>query len=132
MEFPQDCQYTKDHEWVRREGDEVVIGVTDYAQQALGDVVFVELPGEGDALKQAEPFGSVEAVKAVADLFSPVKGEVSSVNNALEDNPGLVNESPYGDGWMIRAKIAEDTKWNLLMDASAYQDLVKELEGESG
>ena len=129
MEFPEGCYYTKDHEWVRREGDEVIIGITDYAQQALGDIVFVELPGDGDELRQGDPFGSVEAIKAVADLFSPVLGSVTAVNSALEDNPGLVNASPYGDGWIIRAKADESTVWEDLLDASAYQELVKGLEG---
>jgi glycine cleavage system H protein len=129
MEFPEGCYYTKDHEWVRREGDEVVIGITDYAQQALGDIVFVELPDDGSELRQGDPFGSVEAVKAVADLFSPVLGTVTAVNGSLEDNPGLVNASPYGDGWIIRAKADAATQWDELLDAAAYQELVKGLEG---
>ncbi|MBU1701188.1 MAG: glycine cleavage system protein GcvH [Candidatus Eisenbacteria bacterium] len=129
MEFPEGFYYTKDHEWVRKEGDEVVIGITDYAQQALGDIVFVELPADGGDLRQGDPFGSVEAVKAVADLFSPIVGSVTAVNLDLEDNPGLVNASPYGDGWIIRAKVDEATHWDELLDVLAYQELVKGLEG---
>jgi glycine cleavage system H protein len=130
MEFPEDCLYSEEHEWVRKDGDEVIIGITDYAQQALGDIVFVELPSEGDALKQMEPFGSVEAVKAVADLYSPVAGTVTKVNEALQENPALVNSSPYGDGWMIRAKVSEETDWDRLMDAAAYRKLVEEKEAQ--
>jgi len=131
MEFPSDVLYTKEHEWVRRDGGTVVVGITDYAQQALGDIVFVELPVAGADLRQMEAFGSVEAVKAVADLFCPVEGVVTQVNETLSDNPGLVNSSPYGDGWMIRVKSSEATDWGSLMDAAAYESLVRDLEGES-
>jgi glycine cleavage system H protein len=129
MEFPSELLYSKEHEWVRRDGEEVTIGITDYAQQALGDIVFVDLPSEGFALTQMQPFGSIEAVKSVNDLYSPVAGSVTAVNEDLGDNPGLVNTSPYGEGWMLRAKTSEETDWGGLMDASAYEAMVKELEG---
>lgn len=129
MEFPDGLRYTKDHEWMRIEGDEVVFGVTDYAQDQLGDIVFVELPEPGAELTAEEPFGSVEAVKAVADLNSPVSGEVVAINEALNDDPSLVNSAPYGDGWMIRAKASDATEFENLMDATAYAKLVAELGG---
>ena len=103
---PQDCRYTKDHEWVRREGEEALIGITDFAQGQLGDIVFVELPAVGRSLNQGGVFGSVEAVKAVSDLYSPVSGEVTAVNPAIGGDPSVVNRAPYGDGWMIRARFS--------------------------
>ena len=129
MEFPEGLRYTQDHEWMRIEGDEIVFGVTDYAQDQLGDIVFVELPEPGAELTSDEPFGSVEAVKAVADLNSPVTGEVIAVNEALNDDPSLVNSSPYGDGWMVRAKASDPAEFEKLMDAAAYAKLVAELGG---
>jgi glycine cleavage system H protein len=128
MEFAKDCRYTKEHEWVRVEGKEVRIGITDYAQSALGDIVFVELPKAGQKLGQMQPFGSVEAVKAVSDLFSPISGEVLESNAALGDDPTLANRSPFGDGWMIRASLANASELDTLMDAAAYEKLVSELE----
>src|SRR5512140_3314345 len=107
MNIPKDCRYTKEHEWVRVDGNAVEVGITDYAQSALGDIVFVELPKVGQRLSQMQPFGSVEAVKAVSDLFSPITGEVTEINGAIGDDPTLVNGSPYGDGWMIRARLAD-------------------------
>jgi glycine cleavage system H protein len=129
MNIPKDCRYTKEHEWVRVEGDVAVIGITDYAQSALGDIVFVELPKVGLKLVAEQPFGSVEAVKAVSDLFSPVNGEVAAVNAALGADPTVVNKSPYGDGWMVKAKISESAQLNGLLSPADYGTLVAGLEG---
>ena len=131
MEFPQDLRYTEEHEWVRSEGDEVVFGITDWAQDQLGDIVYVELPEVGAALTQAEPFGSVEAVKAVADLFAPVSGEVLAVNEAINDDPVVVNSSPYGNGWMVRARISDPSELDNLLDVASYKKLVEESGGEA-
>ena len=123
---PSDLRYTKDHEWVRVDGDEAVVGITDYATNQLGDIVFVELPDVGRTLSQAATFGVVESVKAVSDLFSPVSGEVTSGNDALAAAPELVNSDPYGDGWMIRLKLANPTEVDELLDAAAYDALIAE------
>jgi len=123
---PTDLHYTKDHEWVRVDGDEAVVGITDYATNQLGDIVFVELPDVGRTLSQAATFGVVESVKAVSDLFSPVSGEVTSGNDALAAAPELVNSDPYGDGWMIRLKLANPTEVDELLDAAAYDALIAE------
>jgi len=123
---PTDLRYTKDHEWVRVDGDEAVVGITDYAANQLGDIVFVELPDVGRTLSQAATFGVVESVKAVSDLFSPVSGEVTSGNDALAAAPELVNSDPYGDGWMIRLKLADPTEVDELLDAAAYDALIAE------
>jgi len=127
MEFPEGLRYTRDHEWARGEKGEVVVGVTDYAQDQLGDVVYVELPAVGASVTGGEPFGSIEAVKAVADLNSPLSGEVVAVNDALADDPGLINRSCYGDGWMIRLKPSNQGELAQLLDAAAYRKLVEEL-----
>jgi glycine cleavage system H protein len=121
MNIPENLRYTKDHEWVRVEGDTGTIGVTDFAQGELGDVVFVELPQTGRTLKSHETFGTVEAVKAVADLFAPVSGTVTAVNEALAATPEIVNKDPYGAGWMIRVQLADPKELDGLMDAQAYQ-----------
>ncbi len=131
MEFPKDLRYTKDHEWMRSEGEEVVFGITDYAQDQLGDIVYVELPEVGAALTQGEAFGSVEAVKAVADLLSPVSGEVVASNEAVNDDPSVVNRSPYGDGWMVRVKGVNASEMDDLMDAAAYGTFIEESGGEA-
>ena len=123
---PTDLRYTKDHEWVRVDGDEAVVGITDYATNQLGDIVFVELPDVGRVLSQSATFGVVESVKAVSDLFSPVSGEVTSGNDALAATPELVNSDPYGDGWMIRLKLADPTEVDELFDAAAYDALIAE------
>ena len=123
---PTDLRYTKDHEWVRVDGDEAVVGITDYAANQLGDIVFVELPDVGRTLSQSATFGVVESVKAVSDLFSPVSGEVTSGNDALAAAPELVNSDPYGDGWMIRLKLASPTEVDELLDAAAYDALIAE------
>ena len=123
---PTDLRYTKDHEWVRVDGDEAVVGITDYATNQLGDIVFVELPDVGRTLSQSATFGVVESVKAVSDLFSPVSGEVTSGNDALAAAPELVNSDPYGEGWMIRLKLANPTEVDELLDAAAYDALIAE------
>jgi glycine cleavage system H protein len=128
---PKDCRYTKEHEWVRREGDEVVVGITDYAQSALGDIVFVELPAVGRPLEQMESFGSVEAVKAVSDLYSPVTGAVVAVNPAITADPSVVNRSPHGDGWMLRARMTQASELDNLLTPEQYEVLVAELEAGS-
>jgi len=110
MNIPAELKYTKDHEWAKIEGDVVTIGITDYAQGELGDVVFVELPAAGDTVEKGNSFGTIEAVKAVADLFSPISGEVVEVNNLLEDAPETVNKDPYGDGWMVKIKLSDTTE----------------------
>ena len=119
---PQDLRYTREHEYVRETGDGIVeIGITDYAQGELGDVVFVELPGTGARFDEHEVFGTIEAVKAVSELFSPVAGEVTEVNGELDANPALVNSDPYGAGWMIRMRLTDPSSLGGLMDAAAYQ-----------
>ena len=107
MNFPEDLKYTKDHEWIRIEGDVAVVGVTDFAQRELGDIVYVEIETEGEELNEGDVFGTVEAVKTVSDLFMPISGEVVEINSALEDAPETVNSDPYGEGWMIKIKFSE-------------------------
>lgn len=124
MEIPEGLRYTKEHEWVRVEGAEVVIGITDYAQGELGDIVFVDLPDAGRRIRRTEPFGTIEAVKAVSDLFSPVTGEIIAVNEALRDDPGAVNKAPYTDGWMVRAKMASTAEVETLLTAAQYRELL--------
>lgn len=124
MEIPDHLKYTEEHEWVAVNGDVVVIGITDFAQKQLGDVVFVELPEVGDALESGKPFGVVESVKAVSDVYLPVSGEVLEVNSALPDQPELLNASPYENGWMVRIKLSDPAELDGLMDAAAYQALV--------
>ena len=124
-QVPEALLYTKDHEWIRIEGDEAVIGITDFAQGELGDIVFVEIETEGEELEQEEVFGTVEAVKTVSDLFMPICGEVIAFNKALEDVTEKVNEDPYGDGWMIRIKIDEPSQLEDLLSAAEYQDLIQ-------
>jgi glycine cleavage system H protein len=124
MTFPENLKYTKDHEWVRIEGDTGTVGITDYAQGELGDVVFVELPRKGKQLKQGESFGTVEAVKAVSELYSPLSGEVIEVNPALEPTPELVNKEPYAGGWMIKVKVGTKGELDSLLDAKKYRELI--------
>ena len=123
---PQDLSYTKDHEWVRVKGEEATVGITDHAQQQLGDIVYVELPKVGDKFETSEPFGSVESVKAVSEIFMPLSGTVAQVNDTLNDSPELVNEDPYGDGWMIRIKIDKPSQVGALLTSIAYEDYIKE------
>jgi glycine cleavage system H protein len=121
---PTDLHYTRDHEWVRVDGEEATVGITQYAADQLGDIVFVELPDTGRQLDEAKPFGVVESVKAVSDLFAPLSGEVTAVNDALTADPELVNSDPYGQGWMIRIRVAEASELDDLLDGPAYDDLV--------
>lgn len=121
---PVDLRYTKDHEWVRVEGDQATVGVTEFAAQQLGDVVFVDLPAIGKSVEQFATFGVVESVKAVSDLFAPIGGEVVEANPALADRPELVNSDPFGEGWMIRLKVADAGQLAGLLDPAAYEQLV--------
>ncbi|HRF96535.1 MAG TPA: glycine cleavage system protein GcvH [Aggregatilineales bacterium] len=122
MNTPQDLHYAKSDEWVRVEGDIVTIGVSDYAQDALNDIVYVELPSVGDSIKKGDSFGSVESVKAASDLYTPVGGTVTEVNSALEDSPELINSDPYGKGWIVKLKLAGAPDLSGLMDATAYAE----------
>lgn len=124
MNIPANLKYTKDHEWVSVEGDVATIGITDFAQGELGDIVYVEIETVGETMDQEEVFGSVEAVKTVSDLFMPVSGEIIEFNEGLESNPEAVNKDPYGDGWMIKVKISNPGELDGLLDAAAYQALV--------
>lgn len=124
MNIPSDLKYTKDHEWIKIEGNEAVIGITDFAQGELGDIVYVDVDTLDENLEQEEVFGSVEAVKTVSDLFMPLTGEVIEFNEALEDEPELVNKDPYGDGWMIKVSIADQSQIDDLLDADAYKALI--------
>ena len=123
---PEDLSYTKDHEWVRAKGEQATIGITDHAQQQLGDVVYVELPKVGDKFEASEPFGSVESVKAVSEVYMPLGGSVIEVNESLNDSPEQVNEDPYGDGWMIRIKIDNLAQVDALLTSIEYEDYIKE------
>jgi glycine cleavage system H protein len=123
---PGDLRYTKEHEWVRVDGDEAVVGITQFAADQLGDIVFVELPAAGRALDRHATFGVVESVKAVSDLFAPVAGEVTGANDALAGSPELVNSDPYGEGWMLRIRLADPAQVEGLLDAAAYEQLVSE------
>lgn len=121
MNFPTNVKYTKDDEWIRLEGDEAFIGITDFAQGELGEIVFLDVQTEGETLKQGQEFGSIEAVKTVAPLLMPVDGEVLEVNEKLNDEPALINNDPYGEGWMIRVRVADKAQLDALMDAAAYE-----------
>jgi glycine cleavage system H protein len=124
--FPEDVRYTSEHEWARKEGDQVTIGITSYASEQLGDIVFVELPAVGRTLESGKPFGLVEAVKTVSDLYAPMAGEVVAVNSALADHPALVNQEPYGEGWMIRIRPSQSNEWDRLMSRADYQKMLEE------
>ncbi|MCF8360825.1 MAG: glycine cleavage system protein GcvH [Prolixibacteraceae bacterium] len=126
MNIPEDLKYTKEHEWVKMEGDMAVVGITDYAQGELGDVVFVEIETVGETLEKDETFGTVEAVKTVSDLFMPLSGEVAEKNDALDDEPESINKDPYGAGWMIKIKASDLSELDGLLDAEAYKGLVEE------
>jgi glycine cleavage system H protein len=121
---PTDLHYTRDHEWVRVDGNEATVGITQYAADQLGDIVFVELPETGRDLEEAKPFGVVESVKAVSDLFAPISGEVKSTNDALANEPELVNRDPYGAGWMVRMTVADAAQLDDLLDGPGYDELV--------
>lgn len=124
MTFPENLKYTKDHEWVKIEGDTGTIGITDYAQGELGDVVFVELPAIGKTLKQNDSFGTIEAVKAVSDLYAPISGSVVEINKELEKTPETVNKDPYNAGWMVKIKLSNSAETAGLLDAAAYKALI--------
>ena len=124
MEFPANLRYTKEHEWARQEGNRVVVGMTDYAQKELGDVVFVELPEVGTTIEAMGTFGVVESVKAVSDLYAPVSGTIVEANTILEDQPELVNASPYGQGWMVVIEVVNTEEFQQLLTAAAYQAYV--------
>jgi len=123
--IPDDLHYSKDHEWVRVEGNVAIVGITDYAQDSLGDVVYVELPKVGDEFAANESFGSVESVKAVSEVFSPVSGEIVGTNDALADSPEKVNTDPYGEGWMIRVKLSNAGEVDSMLTAAEYEDFTK-------
>jgi glycine cleavage system H protein len=124
MNFPENLKYTKDHEWILVDGNTGTVGITEHAQGELGDVVFVELPAVGKSLKQAESFGTIEAVKAVSDLFSPVSGSIVEVNTELASTPELVNKEPYGKGWMVKMTLSNPSELSTLLNAAAYKALV--------
>lgn len=126
MNFPTNVKYTSEHEWIRLEGEEAFVGITDYAQEQLGDIVFVDVPTEGETLEKGETFGSIEVVKTVSDLFLPIGGEIVEVNPELEEHPELVNQDPYGKGWIIRIKPTDTTEMDELMDADAYKQTINE------
>ncbi len=126
MEFPKELRYSEEHEWVRVEGNKAYIGITAFAQSELGDIVFVELPEVGASIKQDEPFGSVESVKTVSELYAPITGKVLEVNGELENAPELVNSSPYKDAWMIVVEIADASELDKLLDADKYAAMVQE------
>lgn len=124
MNIPSELKYTKDHEWIKIEGDVITVGITDFAQGELGDIVYVEVETVDETLEAEEIFGTVEAVKTVSDLFLPVSGEIIEFNEQLEDEPEKVNTDPYGDGWMIKIKISEASQLDDLLDADAYKELI--------
>ncbi len=128
MNFPDDLRYSREHEWARVEGDRVTVGITEYAQRELGEIVYAELPEVGSEVEQMETFGAVESVKAVSDLYSPVTGEVVQVNESLDDNPGLINNDPYGDGWMIVVELSDPDEMDDLMSAEDYAAFLEEME----
>ena len=124
MAYPSDYLYSRDHEWLRVEGDTCVLGITDYAQEELGEIVFVELPETGESFSAKEEVGTIESVKAVAEVYTPVSGEVLEVNDALEDEPEKVNDDPHGDGWLVKMSIADKGELEGLMDAAKYEEYV--------
>ena len=125
LNLPDDVKYAEDHEWVKVTGDTAKIGISDYAQDQLGDIVFVELPEVGDSFGKGDEFGTLESVKAVSELYMPVGGEITAINEALEDAPELVNNAPYGEGWMIEIKVADASEADALMDKGAYLETLK-------
>ena len=124
MNIPQSLKYTKEHEWVREDGDTVTVGITDHAQGELGDIIFVEFPEIGQKIERDEPFGTIEAVKTVADLFAPISGTVIEINETLDDSPESVNNDPYGDGWMVKVSVSEPGELDNLMSAVQYQEMI--------
>jgi glycine cleavage system H protein len=126
MELPEDLKYTREHEWVSIEGSVATIGITDHAQEQLGDVVFVELPSVGDHVEKADAFGVVESTKAVSDVYAPLSGDVTEVNDDLPDNPELINEDPYGDGWMVKITLGDTADLGDLMTADEYRKFIED------
>lgn len=126
MNLPNDLLYSKEHEWVKVKGNTALIGITDFAQSELGDIVYVELPEVGATIQKGEPFGSVESVKTVSELYAPINGKVISVNEALGDSPEEINDSPYEDGWMIEVEIADESELKNLLSAEQYQESIEE------
>ncbi|MCH8873263.1 glycine cleavage system protein GcvH [candidate division KSB1 bacterium] len=124
MEIPEALQYTSEHEWIAIEDDVATIGITDYAQGELGDIVFVELPNKGDSTNQTEAFGTIEAVKAVSELYAPLSGEIKDVNSILAEQPELINNDPYGEGWIIKLKISDESELEKLLSAEEYQSQI--------
>jgi glycine cleavage system H protein len=124
MNIPAELKYTKDHEWVKIDGDVAIVGITEFAQSELGDIVYVEIDTVGETIEQEEVFGSVEAVKTVSDLFMPLSGEILEFNENLEANPELVNSDPYGEGWMIKVKLSDASQIDGLLDAAAYEGII--------
>jgi glycine cleavage system H protein len=128
LKFPENVRYAEDHEWIGVDGDTAKIGISDYAQDQLGDIVFVELPSVGEAFRKGEEFGTVESVKAVSELYLPISGEIAAINTALEDAPDLVNTDPYDDGWMIAVKLSDSSELDALMTRDGYYKMLKEME----
>ena len=126
MNTPGNLKYSKEHEWVKIDGNTATIGITDYAQGELGDIVFVELPNVGDEFEQMQPFGTIEAVKAVSDMFIPLSGKIIEINSALDDDPMIINRDPYGDGWMIKIELKDPSEVDQLLDADSYTKLLNE------
>jgi glycine cleavage system H protein len=126
MNIPSDLKYSREHEWIRVEGNLATIGITDYAQEELGDIVNVELPDEGDEIHKDEAFGAVESVKASSEVFSPVSGKIVEVNEPLMDAPEMINEDPYDEGWMVKVELSDSSELDELMDAAAYEQYIKE------
>ncbi|MBI4373348.1 MAG: glycine cleavage system protein GcvH [Deltaproteobacteria bacterium] len=126
MNFPEDLKYTKEHEWIRLRGNMAIIGITDYAQEQLGEVVFIELPDEGEEITKDDSFGVVESVKSVSDIYAPVSGRIVEVNDPLLDNPETLNEEPYGEGWLIKVEVANPAEVEELLTSDRYQSYIKE------
>jgi len=124
MNIPEDLKYTKDHEWVRADGDMATVGITEFASQELGDIVFIEVETVGEEMDAEDTFGSIEAVKTVSDMFMPVSGEVTEFNEALEDAPETINQDPYGEGWIIKVRMTDPSQLDNLLDAKAYRELI--------
>jgi glycine cleavage system H protein len=124
MHIPAELKYTKDHEWARIEGDIATVGITDYAQSELGDIVYVELPEVGKKTQQSDSFGTIEAVKAVSDLFAPLSGEIIEINHQLSDQPEVINKDPYGEGWLVKIKVSNKNEISKLLDKNKYEELI--------
>lgn len=130
IEIPEELKYTDEHEWAKIEDELVVIGITDYAQDALGEIVYIELPSEGDEITKGDSFGGVESTKSVSDLYAPVSGEVIEVNESLLDSPETINEDPYGDGWLIKVRIHDSDEFDELMDSEQYSEFIEKETGK--